>query len=138
MYKLLLFLGCLASVNALNAQPPKSKKVLADKIIGQVGDRIILRSDIINAIADYKRQAAADLPPNPECSFLEGQLIQKALILQAEKDSLPVSDEQVEAEIEAAFASGGEANRQHLIGRTGKNLASVGIGTDSGKTERDL
>ena len=35
----------------INAQ---SKKVLADKIVGQVGDKIILRSDIINTINDVK------------------------------------------------------------------------------------
>jgi peptidyl-prolyl cis-trans isomerase SurA len=100
MYKILLFLGCIAVTNVAKAQPPQSKKILADKIIGQVGDRIILRSDIFNAIADYKRQSQSDLPPNPECAFLEGQLIQKALILQAEKDSLPINDESVDADID--------------------------------------
>lgn len=103
MYKLLLFVGCFSMAGYLQAQPPQSKKILADKIIGQVGDRIILRSDILNAIADYKRQSQSDLPPNPECAFLEGQLIQKALILQAEKDSLPVSDESVEANIDRSI-----------------------------------
>lgn len=77
------------------------KKVIADKIVAQVGDKIILRSDIFNAIADYKRQGQeATLPPNPECSFLEGQLIQKALVLQAEKDSLPITDEEIEGQLE--------------------------------------
>lgn len=100
MYKILLFLGCIAVTSVAKAQPPQSKKILADKIIGQVGDRIILRSDIFNAIADYKRQSQSDLPPNPECAFLEGQLIQKALILQAEKDSIPINDESVDADID--------------------------------------
>ncbi len=79
----------------------KTQRVVADKIIAQVGDKIILHSDIINAIADYKRQGQeAQLPPNPECAFLEGQLIQKALVLQAEKDSLTVSDEEIEAALD--------------------------------------
>ncbi|MCZ2223950.1 MAG: peptidylprolyl isomerase [Chitinophagales bacterium] len=79
----------------------QTQKVVADKIIGQVGDKIILRSDVINAIEDYKRQGqAAQLPPNPECAFLEGQLIQKALVLQAEKDSLTISDEEIEAALD--------------------------------------
>lgn len=82
---------CLAGF----AQP---KKVVADRIVAQVGDKIILRSDIMNAIADYKRQEVP-LPENPECSFLEGQLIQKALVLQAEKDSLTVSDDELEAQL---------------------------------------
>ncbi len=98
MNKLFFLLFLLLNGTVLFAQP---KKVVADKIIGQVGDKIILRSDVVNAIEDYKRQGqAASLPPNPECAFLEAQLIQKALILQAEKDSLTVSDEEVEAALE--------------------------------------
>lgn len=76
----------------------QTKKVVADKIIGQVGDKIVLLSDINNAIADYKRQGQeAQLPPNAECAFMEGQLIQKALVLQAEKDSLIVNEDDIEA-----------------------------------------
>ncbi len=76
----------------------QTQKVVADKIIAQVGDKIILHSDIQNAIDDYKRQGQeAQLPPNPECAFLEGQLIQKVLVLQALKDSLPISDEELDA-----------------------------------------
>ena len=77
----------------------QTKKVIADKIIAQVGDKIILRSDIMNAIADYKRQEVP-LPENAECGFLEGQLIQKALVLQAEKDSLVVTDEELDAQLD--------------------------------------
>ncbi|OIR07568.1 chaperone SurA precursor [mine drainage metagenome] len=77
------------------------KKVIADKIVAQVGDKIILRSDVLNAISDAKRQGTeAQLPPNPECAFLEGQLIQKALVLQAEKDSLTVSDDELDAALD--------------------------------------
>ena len=95
----LLFLITLITIHlSLFAQP---KKVIADKIIGQVGDKIILRSDVINAISDYKRQGQeAQLPPNAECAFLEGQLIQKALVLQAEKDSLNVTEEEIDAALE--------------------------------------
>ncbi len=79
----------------------QQQKIIADKIIGQVGDKIILQSDITNAIADYRRQGEGiDLPPNPECAFLEGQLIQKALVLQAERDSLPISDEDLDARLD--------------------------------------
>ena len=45
------------------AQP---RKVIADKIVGVVGDRMILKSDIDNQIADAKRQEVP-LPPNAEC-----------------------------------------------------------------------
>lgn len=77
------------------------KKIIADKIIAQVGDKIILRSEILNAIADAKRQGTeTQLPPNPECAFLEGQLIQKSLVLQAEKDSLNVTEDEIDGALE--------------------------------------
>lgn len=98
MKKIILILSLIVIHHAVFAQP---KKVVADKIIAQVGDKIILRSDVLNAIEDYKRQGqASSLPPHPECAFLEAQLIQKALVLQAEKDSLNVSDEEIEAALD--------------------------------------
>lgn len=83
------------SVSAL-AQP---QKVAIDKIAGIVGDRIILLSDIKNSIADIARQGG-NVPDNAECLIMEQALISKVLMIQAEKDSLPVSDEEVEAELD--------------------------------------
>src|SRR5438128_5943915 len=83
------------------AQP---KKVIADKIAGQVGDKIILRSDIFNSILDAQR-TNAQLPPNPECVLMERALIEKALVLQAEKDSLPVSEEDLDASLDNQIRS---------------------------------
>lgn len=77
----------------------QAKKIVADKIVGQVGDRIVLKSDIDNQIADAKRQEV-DLPPNANCYLMQQLIINKMLALQAEKDSLPVSDEEVEADID--------------------------------------
>lgn len=72
-------------------------KVVADKIIGIVGDKVILQSDITNAIADLQRQNAQQVPANVECYIMEQQLISKALVMQAQKDSVEVGDEEVEA-----------------------------------------
>ncbi|RWZ87436.1 MAG: peptidylprolyl isomerase [Hydrotalea sp. AMD] len=91
----ILFFSVSATIKA------QVQKVVADKIVAQVGDKIILRSDVMNAISDAKRQGQeASLPPHPECAFLEAQLIQKALVLQAEKDSLVVSDEDLDAALD--------------------------------------
>ena len=78
------------------AQP---KPVVADKIVAVVGTKIILKTDIDNQIIDLERQGT-ELPPNAECYILEQSLGVKALVLQAEKDSLPVTDEEVDADIE--------------------------------------
>jgi peptidyl-prolyl cis-trans isomerase SurA len=77
----------------------QSAKVVADKIAGIVGDRIILQSDIKNSIADIQRQGGT-VPENAECLIMEQALVSKVLMLQAEKDSLPVTDEEVEAELD--------------------------------------
>jgi peptidyl-prolyl cis-trans isomerase SurA len=77
------------------------EKVVADKIAGIVGDKIILKSELATAIADMQRNNnGQEVKGVDECTILDNLLIQKALVLQAEKDSLPVSDEEVEAEVD--------------------------------------
>ena len=87
--------------SALLAQP---KKVVADKIAAVVGDRIILQSDIKNSVADMVRRGET-LPPNAECMIMEQAVVSKVMMLQAEKDSLPVTDEDVEADLENRIRS---------------------------------
>lgn len=77
----------------------QAKKVVADKIAAVVGDRIILQSDITNSILDIARRGE-DIPENAECLLMEQAILSKVLMLQAEKDSLPVTDEEVEAELD--------------------------------------
>jgi peptidyl-prolyl cis-trans isomerase SurA len=88
----------------MNAQV---KKVLADKIVGTVGDKYILKSDIDNSILDMKRQAQGQenviLPSS--CQVVEQQMMRKALVLQAEKDSILVTDEEVESAIDSKIRS---------------------------------
>lgn len=75
------------------AQP---QKVVADKIVGIVGDKIILRSDVYNEILDRQRRNEP-VPENAPCVIMDQILIIKALILQAEKDSIIVGDDEIEA-----------------------------------------
>lgn len=77
----------------------QTKKVMADKIIATIGDKIILKSEIDNSISDMQRQGI-DVPANGKCLLLEQSLGLKALVLQAEIDSIPVSDEDVDADID--------------------------------------
>lgn len=86
----------LTFVGVAQGQP---KKVIADKISGIVGDKIILYSDIRNSLADIIRQGG-QVPENAECMLMEQAIISKMLMLQAQKDSLPVTDEEVEADLD--------------------------------------
>lgn len=94
-----VFSLCLLSFTA----KAQVKKVLADKIVATVGDKFILRSDIDNAIADYKRQAQGQegVTIPSVCQIMEGQLIRKALVLQAEKDSIVVTEDEVQNAIDS-------------------------------------
>ncbi len=94
--KIFFFFLSLIIIAPAFAQP---KKVIADKIIAVVGNKIILKSDIENTIIDMQRQGI-DVPPNARCMSLEQALGIKALVLQAEKDSLPITDEEVDADID--------------------------------------
>lgn len=77
------------------------EKVVADKIAGIVGDKIILKSDLTAAIGDLIRNNnGQEVPGVTECTIMDQMVLTKALLLQAEKDSLPVSDEEVEAEVD--------------------------------------
>ncbi len=84
-----LCLGTLAMGQA-------TRKVVADKIVGIVGDKIILRSDVYNDILDRQRRGEP-IPENADCSIMEQILTLKALVLQAEKDSIQVGDDEIDA-----------------------------------------
>jgi peptidyl-prolyl cis-trans isomerase SurA len=84
-----LLLGTIAV-----AQAPR--KVIADKIVGIVGDKIILKSDVYNDILDRQRRGE-QIPENADCSIMEQILTLKALVTQAEKDSLQVGDDEIDA-----------------------------------------
>lgn len=105
------FLLLFAGIFAAQGQP---RKIVADKIIAVVGDRIILQSDIKNSIEDATRQGST-VPEGAECMLMEQALISKVMMLQAEKDSLPVTDEDVEAELDQRV--------RHFINQVGSQQA---------------
>jgi peptidyl-prolyl cis-trans isomerase SurA len=93
------FLGLLPVYMAF-AQVQSPKEIhIAEKIIAVVADRIILSSEIENSINDWTRLGMS-IPANANCLFTEQAIISKLLMLQAIKDSLPVMDEEVDAEFD--------------------------------------
>jgi peptidyl-prolyl cis-trans isomerase SurA len=70
-----------------------------DKIVAQIGDNIILKSDI----ESQKLQAAEsgiEVTKETDCSILEQLMYQNLLLNQAEIDSIVITDAQVDAEME--------------------------------------
>lgn len=95
---MLTLLVCTTSVVAQTYVYPKGKKPAADEIIAIVGSKIVLKSDLQKTLVQ-EMQKYDSLPPNASCAILEQMLAQNVLVLQAEKDSLPVSDDRVEANL---------------------------------------
>lgn len=72
-----------------------------DEIIGVVGKKhIILKSDVEVQAETIKMQNPEAAGDNPECDIMEQLILQKLLVEQAARDSVEVSDEEVEAQLD--------------------------------------
>jgi peptidyl-prolyl cis-trans isomerase SurA len=77
------------------------QKMIADKIAAIVGDKIILTSDVEGELVNLQRSSVDNsVPPNASCMIMEQIIAQKVMVLQAERDSLPVSEADVDGQIE--------------------------------------
>lgn len=94
-----IVLIALAALAGFTGFAQGTKKVVADKIVAVVGDKIVMKSDIDNALLDMERQNI-EVPANARCMTLEQAMGIKALVLQAEKDSIPITDEEIETDID--------------------------------------
>lgn len=100
------------------AQAPQN----LEKIIGIVGDRIILNSDIETAYLDAKKQNPS-LPESNKCELMEQTLGQKILAEQADRDSLEVTNEELEGFLDNRIRSfvehyGSEKKLEQVAGKT--------------------
>ncbi len=75
-----------------------SQEKMIDEIVGVVGQKIILKSDVENTAIQYKAGGAQE--DNLKCLVLEELLYQALLVNQAHVDSIEVSDKQVEGELQ--------------------------------------
>jgi peptidyl-prolyl cis-trans isomerase SurA len=104
----------------------QTKPKIADKIIAVIGDEIILSSEIKNSVADLARQGI-QIAGNARCSATEQAIISKLLMLQAVKDSLPVTDEDVEKELDQriAYYIRDLGDKETLEDYAGKSIAQI-------------
>jgi peptidyl-prolyl cis-trans isomerase SurA len=102
MHKKILLLFSFALLTmALFAQP---NKLVVEKVIAVIGNKLVLKSDVDDRLLDMQRQGV-EVPENGKCYVLQDLLGTKTLVLQAEKDSLPVSDDEIEGELDNKIRS---------------------------------
>ncbi len=115
MKKVIIF--CLLTILGSNIQAQ-----VVDEIVAVVADKIILRSDIEIAYEQASRETGIS-HDSIKCMILEQKLIENLLIIKAQVDSLPVSEEKVDAELDERiryFAQqyGGEKALEEIYGKS--------------------
>lgn len=95
-------------------QAQMTNNTVVDKVIGVLGDEIILLSELEKQVAYLAQQQKTALPPNAKCIMLDNILTEKLLIHQAKVDSIEVSDDEVNTQIDARI--------DRILGMMGNNV----------------
>ncbi len=74
--------------------------VLIDEVIASVGDNVILMSDVESQYVQYRIQGNIDKAGAIRCQILDNLLFQKLLLTQAQLDSVEVTDQRVDSELD--------------------------------------
>ncbi len=117
-FGIFLIIGLLFTVTLAHAQ----QRVTLDKVAGVVGGSVILQSDIE---LQYAQNLAQGMSPDPnfKCMILNRLLIQKLLAQQAVIDSVTVSEDDVDNNIDRRMRSmmqraGGQDRLEQFLGRS--------------------
>jgi peptidyl-prolyl cis-trans isomerase SurA len=98
---MLVFVLVFSGIAVVNAQVSDSEGVIIDQVIAVVGGHVVLLSDIEAQYIQYKTQPNLNMSDQEmKCELLESMVYQKLLLNQAELDSVEVSDNQVESELD--------------------------------------
>ncbi len=98
IFALLLLVPGFLFTGITHAQKADS---IIDRVVAVVGGNAILKSDIENQYYQYRLGGTIQgSPEEVKCQFLEGMLIQKLMLHQANLDSAKVTDIQVETELD--------------------------------------
>lgn len=93
MKRLVLFISFLSCLCAF----AQEERILVDKLVGIVGDKVILLSDI--ELQYQQVELEQEVPVNFRCQLLEQMLSQKMMLQQAFRDSIVVSEDEIEGEL---------------------------------------
>lgn len=100
-----IFFSILLAVSFIQFSSAQNAPELADRIVAQVNENIILKSEIDQSVADYMRQAQLANQPIQFTEqlwfgFLENTINNYILLEKAEIDSVVVSDEEVNLQMD--------------------------------------
>jgi peptidyl-prolyl cis-trans isomerase SurA len=116
--RFLLWICAMMMMPMLYAQQGK----LIDEIVGVVGDNIILESEVEIEFQQMQKEFPG-MSDSVKCDVLKQQIINKLMLTKAQLDSVELSEDRVEAELDKRiryFASqfGGEKAMEDFYGKT--------------------
>jgi len=76
-----------------------AQEYVIDQAVGVIGSKLIKQSDVENEVIQAKAQGYIASTSDIKCEIFESIMRQKLMVNQAQLDSLPVSDTQVESEL---------------------------------------
>lgn len=122
--KLLFILSLL--LFSSNISLSQGNESIIDRIAAQIGDNIILMSDVQAQMIQMK-QSGATLTEKTECEVLEQLLFQNLLLHQAKLDSIVIPEAQIEAEMENRLRQLDQqyGSRQKLEEVVGKSTTEI-------------
>jgi len=118
MKKIIVLIALFCSVGAAMAQP-----ALIDEIVAVVGSELILRSEVETQAEQMVQNGVATRGDFTLCRVLEDMIFQKMMLEQARFDSLPVTEAQVESELDRRMQYfiqqfGGRDKMEEYLGKT--------------------
>lgn len=90
--------GIIAALVFFGLGSSAQQMKLVDKVVGVVGGDIILYSDV--EMQYQQMSSEGDLPPDARCMIFDQLLLEKLFVNQARIDSVIISEEEVEAELD--------------------------------------
>jgi peptidyl-prolyl cis-trans isomerase SurA len=79
---------------------PAAKAQVVDEVVGVVGDKIILKSEIDIEVERIKKNSEGVVPPNIFCEVLNQKLAEKLMLHKADLDSVVADEDRVTAELD--------------------------------------
>jgi len=96
-----ILLATLVMIALLSIKAEAQQKQVIDQVAAVVGKNVILQSDIENQYIQYRLQRGiSGSAETIRCRILEDLLFQKLMLNQAEIDSVEVTDNQIDQEME--------------------------------------
>ncbi|MBR6437761.1 MAG: peptidylprolyl isomerase [Bacteroidales bacterium] len=99
--KLKRFFALITFVTICSSAIYAQQSQVVDKVVAVVGSNIIMQSDIEEQYMQYRLQGGIKGSASSiRCEILEDQLFRKLMLNQAELDSIEITDDQIEQEME--------------------------------------